>query len=52
MAFGDAENDLPLFAVAERAVAARGSVPAVARQAQDALSQPNGPGVARMSTRC
>jgi phosphoserine phosphatase len=30
VAFGDAENDLPLFAVAEWAVAARGSVPAVA----------------------
>lgn len=47
VAFGDAENDLPLFALAELAVAARGSVPAVARQAHDALSQPNGAGVAR-----
>jgi hydroxymethylpyrimidine pyrophosphatase-like HAD family hydrolase len=47
VAFGDAENDLPLFTLAELAVAARGSVPAVARQAQDALSQPNGAGVAR-----
>ena len=47
VAFGDAENDLPLFALAELAVAARGSVPVVARQAQDTLSQPNGGGVAR-----
>jgi hydroxymethylpyrimidine pyrophosphatase-like HAD family hydrolase len=47
VAFGDAENDLPLFAVAELAVAARGAIPAVARQAEDALSQPNGAGVAR-----
>jgi hydroxymethylpyrimidine pyrophosphatase-like HAD family hydrolase len=47
IAFGDAENDLPLFALAELAVAARGSVAAVARQAQDTLVQPDGAGVAR-----
>jgi hydroxymethylpyrimidine pyrophosphatase-like HAD family hydrolase len=47
VAFDDAENDLPLFALAELAVAARGSVAVVARQAQDTLAQPNGSGVAR-----
>ena len=32
IAFGDAENDLPLFTLAELAVSARGAVPAVARR--------------------
>ena len=46
IAFGDAENDLPLFALAELAVAARGSVPAVAAAADDRLRQPGAAGVA------
>lgn len=46
VAFGDAENDLPLFAIAERAVAARGSVPAVAANADEQLSRPGAEGVA------
>ncbi|MEW6270986.1 MAG: HAD hydrolase family protein [Thermodesulfobacteriota bacterium] len=44
--FGDAENDLPLFGVAEVAVAARGSLPAVAARADEQLSRPGGEGVA------
>jgi hypothetical protein len=47
VAFGDAENDLPLFAMAENAVAARGSVPAVAAIADDRLSQPGSSGVSQ-----
>ena len=47
IAFGDAENDLPLFALAEIAVAACGAVPAVAAQADVQLSQSGGAGVAR-----
>jgi hydroxymethylpyrimidine pyrophosphatase-like HAD family hydrolase len=47
IAFGDAENDLALFALAEMSVAARGSVPAVAVQADDRLTQPGGAGVAQ-----
>lgn len=47
VAFGDAENDLPLFALAEIAVAARGSVPAVARVADDHVSLPGPAGVAQ-----
>lgn len=46
VAFGDAENDLPLFALAELAVAARGSVPAVAAMADDRLREPGAVGVA------
>ncbi len=46
IAFGDAENDLPLFAIAGVAVAARSAVPAVAAQADDRVSQPGGAGVA------
>jgi hypothetical protein len=46
VAFGDAENDLPLFALAELAVAARGSVPAVAAVADDRLRLPGAAGVA------
>jgi hydroxymethylpyrimidine pyrophosphatase-like HAD family hydrolase len=47
IAFGDAENDLPLFALAEVSVAARGAVPAVAAQADVQLSHPGGAGVAQ-----
>jgi hydroxymethylpyrimidine pyrophosphatase-like HAD family hydrolase len=46
IAFGDAENDLPLFALAELAVAARGSVPAVAAAADDRMRLPGAAGVA------
>lgn len=46
IAFGDAENDIPMFVDAEIGVAARGSVPAVAALADDSLSQPGGAGVA------
>jgi len=46
IAFGDAENDLPLFALAELAVAARDSVPAVAAIADEQLSRPGAEGVA------
>lgn len=52
IAFGDAENDLPLFAMAEIAVAARDSVPAVAARADHQLSIPGGAGVARYINRC
>jgi hydroxymethylpyrimidine pyrophosphatase-like HAD family hydrolase len=47
IAFGDAENDLPLLAAAEIGVAVRDSVPGVAAQADDRLSQPGGAGVAQ-----
>ncbi len=47
IAFGDAENDLPLFALAEIGVAARGAVPAVAAAADERLSQPGASGVAQ-----
>ncbi len=46
IAFGDAENDLPLLALAELGVAARGSVPSVLAAADDRLSQPGPAGVA------
>ena len=46
IAFGDAENDLPLFTLAEVGVAARGSVPAIVAVADDRLTQPGPPGVA------
>jgi hydroxymethylpyrimidine pyrophosphatase-like HAD family hydrolase len=47
VAFGDAENDHPLLAAAELAVAARGAVPAIAAIADECLSAPNGEGIAR-----
>jgi hypothetical protein len=47
IAFGDAENDLPLLAAAEVAVAARGAGPAVGAIADDRLTQPAGAGVVR-----
>ena len=47
IAFGDAENDLPLFALSEIGVAARGALPTIAEQADDRLSQPGGAGVAQ-----
>lgn len=46
VAFGDAENDLPLFALAEIAVAARGSIPGVAAVADERLRLPGAAGVA------
>ncbi|HWP24655.1 MAG TPA: HAD hydrolase family protein [Candidatus Binatia bacterium] len=46
VAFGDAENDIPMLLDAEVAVAARGSVAAVTALADDRLSQPGGAGVA------
>jgi hydroxymethylpyrimidine pyrophosphatase-like HAD family hydrolase len=46
IAFGDAENDLPLLAMAERGVAARGAVAAVAAAADERLAHPGGAGVA------
>jgi hydroxymethylpyrimidine pyrophosphatase-like HAD family hydrolase len=46
IAFGDAENDIPMLIDAEIGVAARGSVPAVAALADDSISQPGGAGVA------
>lgn len=51
IAFGDAENDVPLFAVAERAIAAAGSVPTVASHADERLSLSGGVGVARFVNR-
>jgi hydroxymethylpyrimidine pyrophosphatase-like HAD family hydrolase len=47
IAFGDAENDLSLFAIAELAVAARGSVPGVAAAADERLSRQDAPAVAQ-----
>jgi hydroxymethylpyrimidine pyrophosphatase-like HAD family hydrolase len=47
VAFGDAENDLPLFLIAEMAVAARGSVPGVAAVADGCLSRQDAPAVAQ-----
>lgn len=47
VAFGDAENDLPLFAVAEVAVAARGSVSGVAALADERLARQDAPAVAQ-----
>jgi hydroxymethylpyrimidine pyrophosphatase-like HAD family hydrolase len=46
IAFGDAENDLPLLALAEVGVAARGSVPSLAAAADVQLSQGGPEGVA------
>ncbi len=45
VAFGDAENDIPMLTEAEMGVAARGSVPAVLSLADDRISQPGGAGV-------
>jgi hydroxymethylpyrimidine pyrophosphatase-like HAD family hydrolase len=47
VAFGDAENDLPLFALAEMAVAARGAVPTVAAVADEHLLRQDAPAVAQ-----
>ena len=47
IAFGDAENDLPLLAMAEIGVAARGSVPALAAADDEQLTQPGSGGVAQ-----
>ncbi|HEV8721354.1 MAG TPA: HAD hydrolase family protein [Candidatus Binatia bacterium] len=46
IAFGDAENDIPMLVDAEVGVAARGSVQAITALADDRLSQPGGAGVA------
>lgn len=46
IAFGDAENDIPMLNVAEIGVAARDSVPAVLALTDDRVSQPGGAGVA------
>lgn len=45
IAFGDAENDLPLLAAAQLGVAARSAVPALAAVADERLTQPGGAGV-------
>src|SRR5262249_40923856 len=47
IAFGDAENDIPLLTMAEIGVAARDAVPGLAAQADDRVAQPNGTGIAR-----
>lgn len=47
IAFGDAENDVPLLAMAEMSVAARGAVRGVEAMADERLAQPGGAGVAR-----
>jgi hydroxymethylpyrimidine pyrophosphatase-like HAD family hydrolase len=46
VAFGDAENDIPLLVAAEVGVAVRGSVDGLLAQADERLSQPGGSGVA------
>jgi hypothetical protein len=46
VAFGDAENDLPMLTCAEMGVAARDSIPAVVAVADDSVTQPGGAGVA------
>lgn len=51
IAFGDAENDLPLLAAAEIGVAAQGSRPEIAAQADEQLSRPGGAGIARYVSR-
>jgi hypothetical protein len=45
IAFGDAENDIPMLTDAELGVAARGSIPAVLALADDRVAQPGGAGV-------
>jgi len=47
IAFGDAENDLPLLTGAQLGIAARGAVPALGAVADDRLTQPGGAGVAQ-----
>lgn len=47
IAFGDAENDLPLLAAAQLGIAARSAVPALSTVADDRLTQPGGAGVAQ-----
>jgi hydroxymethylpyrimidine pyrophosphatase-like HAD family hydrolase len=47
IAFGDAENDLPLLTVAQVGVSAHGAVPALDAVADDRLTQPGGAGVAQ-----
>ena len=46
IAFGDAENDIPMLSVAEVGVAARDSVPAVLALTDDRVAQRGGAGVA------
>ena len=46
VAFGDAENDIPMLLEAEVGVAARGAVPAITAVADDRVAQPGGAGVA------
>lgn len=46
IAFGDAENDIPMLSEAEIGVAAHESLPAVISIADDQVSQPGGAGVA------
>ncbi|HEY7218854.1 MAG TPA: HAD hydrolase family protein [Candidatus Binatia bacterium] len=46
IAFGDAENDIPMLNSAEVGVAARDSIPAVSALADDSIKQPGGAGVA------
>ena len=46
IAFGDAENDIPMLSSAEIGVAARGSVPTIAALADDSITQAGGAGVA------
>ncbi len=46
IAFGDAENDIPMLSSAEIGVAARGSVPTIAALADDFITQAGGAGVA------
>jgi hydroxymethylpyrimidine pyrophosphatase-like HAD family hydrolase len=47
IAFGDAENDLPMLALAEVGIAARQAVGAVVAQADEQLAREDGAGVAR-----
>ncbi len=51
IAFGDAENDLPLFSAAEVGVAARGSVPSITAVADDRLTHPGPVGLAQYVVR-
>jgi hydroxymethylpyrimidine pyrophosphatase-like HAD family hydrolase len=51
VAFGDAENDHPMLALAELAVAPRGAVPAVGAIADEQLSHPGAGGVAQFIAR-
>lgn len=46
IAFGDAENDLPLFSLSEVAVVARGAASPIVAAADDRLTQPGPAGVA------